>query len=226
VSQALKQRFAVKLAVEELFRTAKFPVFFTLTFAENITDRAEAERRWRRLRERIRRKKSGLRFVGCWQRQSRGAWHLHLVVDDFLNVQWLRPAAIECGFGPQMVLKPMNKPGFRRANAKYVADYVSRYIIRDLSDRGDDWKVRLPVFGGPGARVAVCRFGWARGISKLYRLGREWWSELFAPEQPTFEDYWFIVRLGWQSLLAEEQALLLKESEAVVRWWDPERYPF
>ena len=51
----------------------------TLTFAENITEKAEASRRFNSLRTAL--AGLGIRsYIGCWERQTRGAWHLHLFV--------------------------------------------------------------------------------------------------------------------------------------------------
>jgi len=229
----IKQRFAVKLAVDEILRTAATPVFATLTFKENVTDRGEAEKAWRRLKARIQRKLPDFRCVGTWQRQGRGAWHLHFVADRPLDVLWLRPAAVACGWGQQMTLDYINRNGYRAKARDRVADYITRYIVRDTDERGDDWKVRLPVFCGPRARVSTCRFGWAAGFSRLFRLGMPLWYEFNGGSQarangvrPTFEGYWVVVRMGWESLDAFEKERLLLTSDAINRWWSPERHPF
>ena len=221
-----KLSYAVHVAIAEIARTSRFPTFATFSFAENVTDKAEAAVRWRRLKERMKRKLPDIRMVGVWQRQERGAWHLHVVADRYLDIHWLRPAALECGFGPQLNLKPITVPGsrgFRQNDPRDVARYITRYITRDCES--EDKGVRLVDYTGSARRVTVA-FSWYKGISRLWRLGRQVWSDIYGVERPTFEAYWFVVRLGWEVLSEGQQREVLEGSDAVSRWWDPERYPF
>lgn len=219
-SGKLKLTYAVQLAVAELCRLSKSPVLATFTFAENVCDREEAEVRYRRLKERLRRHTLTLNAVGVWQRQARGAWHLHLVMDRQVSIEWLRPAAVACGFGPFVNLKRIGADGFRQLSPAKVARYISRYVSRDLPD--EDKGARLVAYVG-NARRATVRFGWANGVSRLWRAGRGLFFDMFG-HSPDFESYWFVVRLGWESLTADEKSLAF-ESRGVRSWWDPDRYP-
>jgi len=220
-----KLAFAVQLCVFELCRTSETPTFATLTFADNITDKAEAEIRWGRLRERLRRRCPNLRGVGVWQRQSRGAWHLHLVLDRYIDINWLRPAAQSCGFGSFINLRFVKKfDGFRDMGGPMkVAKYIARYVTRD--ERGpEDKGVRVVCFISRDARVASTRFGWAAGISQLWRYGRAEFYNIFG-HAPSGGEYGLCVRLGWELLTEEQQARLVETSQSVRRWADPEHYP-
>lgn len=223
--------YAVRLAVEEICRTSKRPTFATFTIHENIQDAAEARRRWRCLEARLKRAYGGdLRGVGVWQQQGRGAWHFHWVCDRYLDVVHVRAAAVECGFGQQMRFEPVGKArGFRQhMDVQNVVRYITRYIVRDLEDGGMPKGFRPVQYTGP-SRVATVSFGWVRGMAKLYRLGRDVWSELHpgADSMPTFADYWIVVRYGWESLTGDEKRAALMSSDVVARWWlGPELCPF
>lgn len=223
-----KLSYAVALAVEEIIRTSKAPTFFTFTFAENVTDKAEAARRYRRLKERIKRRHPTVRWVGVWQRQRRGAWHFHAVVDRRMDVVWLRMAGKDCGFGAQLVARAIGEaPGFHQGwSGKRVANYVCRYITRDMVGE-EESGLRVVDYCGDCRRATIA-FRWANGLGRLWRLGRAAWSEMFSQDegQPGPDSFWFLVRLGWETLTADEQGQALRESDGISRWWDPERYPF
>jgi hypothetical protein len=74
-----KKRFAVQKDVEGFARQWGEDNCgeLTLTFAENITEKSEASRRFNSLRPALF-ALGVLSFIGCWERQMRGAWHLHL----------------------------------------------------------------------------------------------------------------------------------------------------
>lgn len=227
-----KLAYAVTLGIAELCRSSKgIPVFATFTFRENITDKAEASKRWRRLKERLRRGIGArsvvpLQGVGVWQRQKRGAWHLHYVFNQFLGIVELREAAEACGFGPMLNLrfikKGVNAPGLWKPQR--VVSYMVRYLTRDLDDQ--DKHVRAVDY--LGTRRATTSFGWANGFAKLYRAGRAAWSDLYAEDlgQPCLDNYWFIIRLGWEVMSYEEKSFIAQSSDAVKRWWDPKAFPF
>jgi len=219
-----KLRYAVELSVSEICRTAKRPTFDTFTFADNCQDKHEAGRRWRRLKARLKRHYHGLRAVGVWQRQARGAWHLHVLFDRWLDVVRVRAWALECGFGSQLNMRSVKEaPGFRSWTIKRVAQYISRYITRDIDD--EDKHVRVVDYTGD-TRLCTTAFRWAHGIAYLWRKGRAVFSEIYNCRPATFEDFWFIIRLGWEDCSDEERVSILKSSDAVARWWDPDRYPF
>lgn len=220
-----KLAYAVQLCVEEVCRGSSSPIFATFTFAENITSKAEAEIRWGRLRERLRRRHPNLHGVGVWQRQSRGAWHLHLVLDRMLEITWLRSSALSCGFGTFINLRFVKKmDGFRDMGGPIrVARYIARYVTRD--ERGlEDKGVRIVCFIGRGTRVASTRFGWAQGLSQLWRYGRAEFFSIFG-HPPGPGEFNLCVRLGWELLSAEEQQRLHLTSASVRKWADPDEYP-
>jgi len=224
-SHQWKLAFVVQVCVQELCLDSERPTFATFTFKDNITDKGEAEMRWGRLRERLRRRAPTLKGIGVWQRQSRGAWHLHIVFDRQISIEWLRPAALECGFGSFINLRFVKEMcGFRdMGGALRVSRYIARYITRN--ERGpEDKGVRLVCFVNRESRIASTRFGWAQGVSQLWRYGRAEFFQIFG-HAPTGDEYMLCVRLGWELLDGEERERLLASSRSVSRWHNPDRFP-
>ena len=165
------------------------PVMGTATFAENITDKKEATKRFRRVLERIRRhyKLQGVKveLAGAWQRQERGAWHPHFICSKPLPVDWLRALLVECGFGRQCRLdfiKPRN--GFRHVGSRHAVSYIARYVTRDFSSTADAKGARLSFFFGV-ARGSCRGWSFAGGLSRLHRLGCKAW---YGPEADWVND--------------------------------------
>jgi len=224
--------YCVALAIDELCKRGT-AVFATFTFQENVTSKAEAERRWRNLKTRIQRRVPTVLGVHIWQRQKRGAWHIHAVFNQPLDVSWLRPVAIECGFGTFLDLRYVGgaRGGFETWDKKKVAAYITRYITRDLAD--EDRGARLVGYTGQ-ARVATQRFNWARGLAHLYRCGRAEWRRMFLDGaldtdwdyKEWEQSYWFAVRLGWEIQSHKDQQRLLENSKGVRDWWFESKDPF
>jgi translation elongation factor P/translation initiation factor 5A len=128
---------------------------------------------------------------------------------------------MECGFGTFVDLQSIRpNAGFHYKGPGKVAAYLTRYMARDLSE-GEG--VRQVVYMG-GARVATTRFNWSRGMSYLYRKGKEMYLDLYH-QLPKFDQYWFTIRLGWESLSEEEQDYLILSDKGVRRWWEKTAYP-
>lgn len=234
---ASKAKFCVELAVEELvkrsIRKGLRPIMSTVGFAENLTDKEEAERRWKLLRQRIERRYPNIVGVHTWQTQKRGAWHIHAVWSNFVDVNWLRAAALECGFGPQMKLRFIDCQygGFDSVSIRDVCRYITRYISRDFRERVDG-RHKLIGYVGRSRAGFLCQnnFHWANGLSRLYRLGQASWLEMglseFIDGQLYEQGFWFVCRLGWESLSHEEQDRLLQVDKAVCRWFYAVDDPF
>lgn len=207
----------------------------TLSFHDNVVDIAAAKKRWRRLKERMRRHLDGVRCAGAWQRQGRGAWHYHGVADRFIDVNWLRAVAVECGFGPQMKLryvqvvqrtssassKLLNEYSWSLAR---VSNYITRYVARDMMNDSVEPGVRVVDYFGD-CRVCTTAFAWAGGFARLYRAGRGAWFDFYG-EAPRWDDYHAVVELGWHHLTEDEQARVLQESDAVFKWRCPDLVPY
>jgi len=223
--------FALACSIRELCRQYPDSISGDATFQENITDVGEAHRRWRNLLARLERKYPKLKIVGVWERQKRGAWHVHYVASARIDVGWMRDNAIACGFGPQMKLQPVHgRDGFRSKGVEGAVSYCCKYLAKEL-DKAEEG-VRM-VFYHNRSRYASTRFRWVGGMAKLYRKGRSLYSETFGiiPNRKLSGAMPLIMRMGWECLTGDEQWDLLVSSELVRRWWygpcgDESPFPF
>lgn len=229
-SSRARSQLVLTQAMRWIIDSSENPIMGTLTCAENIADKKEVQKRFRRVLERVRRhfKAKGLKvsLAGAWQRQDRGAWHPHFICSRPLDVVWLRALAVECGFGVQLRLdyiKPYR--GFRHYGSNKAIGYIARYVTREFSDTADSKGVRLTFYFE--CERGTCR-GWsfAGGLARLHRLGcrhffgseetfksEDWYYErgekLPAIMRPSeegegwlapMEKWRYLVRLGWDSL--------------------------
>jgi len=149
----------------------------TLTFAENITEKEEASRRFNSLRSALF-ALGILSFIGCWERQMRGAWHLHLLValahpvrnqpDARVYLQGLRDIIcgtaenehkdgllVKRGFGYIHHLAPIKKTAAR------FAGYFTSYLTKTWKAiQGEKKRVRLITYARNVSRCASVHFSW------------------------------------------------------------------
>jgi hypothetical protein len=160
--------------------------FLTLTFSDNVKSHKEASRRFNSLATHFLK-----RFFGVWmlvrERQIRGAWHYHVLVDcrgdirtgvDFdqiaegeyssaslrLRALWklLRLRLPAYGFGRSELL-PIRKES--EAIAKYIGKYISKHIQgRTAEDKG----VRLVSYSADFVRSSA-KLAWHSDVSREWR---------------------------------------------------------
>lgn len=218
-----------------------------LTFWENVTNKAFASKCWHKLSKAILRKYPDVRIVGVWARQGRGAWHIHAVVNQRIEVNWLRSTAFRCGFGPQMLLREIDDdPRSPVKLARYIAGYCTD---KNGLDPERDKGVRRTIFVGSHVRFVDMRY--KSSLKRVVSLGRaveqeinrdEWgsmsdferhWSgrqgrkrsyETWGEWYTRNRDYWF--SLGWDSLSAEEREELLELDEFTTRYLATGRWAY
>lgn len=131
----------------------------TLTFAENVTRKATATKRFKAIAYWLRRR--GVQYVVTWQRQARGAWHAHLVLSERVNVVNLRSWAVAHGWGKFVNVRPVEQAG-------NMLRYLVRYLTRDMEEAAG---ARMRVTGGSVLnRVGTVRFNWQAGRARLWRF--------------------------------------------------------
>jgi len=165
--------------------------FLTLTTKDNCEDAAEFSRRWNSFRTNYLSKSPHFRqFLGTFERQTRGSWHLHLLVvltDDirtgvdfeafakgsyrsappYLRGLWreLRAKLVLYGFGRHELL-PI------RSNAEGMARYMGKYISKHIGARKEEDK---------GKRLVTASNDWLKNNSKFAWNtdgGKEWRRKL------------------------------------------------
>lgn len=163
--------------------------FLTLTFADNVREWREAQRRFNSLLSHVLRKRYRCGVI-VGERQKSGRVHFHLVVvlaedirsgadfaaferreyrsaNDALRAEWAfwRKTAPKYGFGRTELL-PV------KSNAEGIGRYVGKYVAKHVGQRvrGDKGARIVRFFGyGPGERKASCRMGWATRGGWLWR---------------------------------------------------------
>lgn len=200
--------------------------FWTFTFAENQQDKAYAERCLGRLEDKLRR--MGAEWYHVWELQKRGAWHVHMLVNRYLDVGWLRPWMQARGWGPIMKGVKVHDDGSRRRVASYLVKYLRKGVgfqRRMVEGRMSLQDAELMPQEAPPApacmavavvplahkKLAGCSLG-ARVANTLWRWnpwisGRPaaylWWvgRSMFVElfgEQPRWKDISTCIRLGYE----------------------------
>lgn len=94
-----KTKFIAEASIERFFFKHRVVYVWTFT-SRDVVSKAVAEARFKPFKDLIARKGKEMLFV--WELQARGAWHVHLVTDAFLDVNKLREFMVDRGWGPQM----------------------------------------------------------------------------------------------------------------------------
>jgi len=154
--------------------------YWTLTTARNVTSKAEAEAIAKPLWDRIRNK--GGKRLHFWERQERGAWHVHFVTDIYLDVNELRGWLVDRGWGPQMRAERVRESnarfqpgqGWSTDNSRYLRliRYLQKYVTKSICD--DQGKHVKPFGGDRASKVGTIKFSWVPWIrpgSYLYAMG-------------------------------------------------------
>lgn len=160
--------------------------FLTLTFQENIEDKKEADRRFNSFATGVLGKHFGA-WVKVCERQKRGAWHFHILIDCKVDIRtgynpkrgkrkrsanpalrnyWriLGEKYKSYGFGFRSELEPM------KSNSVAIAKYVSKYVEKHLSvRRKEDKGKRLISYSKDFPRAWRLGFMFLGSGSKLWR---------------------------------------------------------
>ena len=176
--------------------------FLTLTFAQDIKDPQEAQRRFNSLATNVLRTRY-LEYIRVWERTKKGRIHYHLLVVlpvdirtgvDFaelgagcytsagpeLRKEWAfwRKTAKEYGFGRTELL-PV------KSTAEGIARYVGKYISKHISQREEQDKGFRLVEYSRGARQVSTRFAFNSSGSHDWRRK----LELFCAYVSGFKGY-------------------------------------
>lgn len=186
-----KSKFIASESILNFFRTHRRVWFLTFTepgrkVGEAFWSKFEAEERFKPFRDYCARHDLDLLVV--WERQQRGSWHPHCLVDGFIDVSWCRPWMVARGWGQQMRFEQIIGLGRDRArwNGRYwesdngadlkslrVVNYLMKYLTK--SQYGVELSVKKKLFGGRMRnRVGTTNFKWMpeeKAGSYLYAMG-------------------------------------------------------
>lgn len=146
-----------KKRVRHLVKAMDADTLLTLTYRENQTDLALCKKHLKEFNRRMERVIPGFRFVGAFERQKRGAWHVHMAVNripaqlqhkgakvksyNVIRAVW-RAVAGEHGGNIDLSAKKRNSG---RKTAR-IASYLSKYLLKAFED-GEDFKNRWTKYG-------------------------------------------------------------------------------
>lgn len=98
--------------------------YWTFTFQSLVSDKAVAEVAFGKFTDLLRRR--GAEWVHVWELQKRGAWHVHVLVNCYLDVISLRPWMVQRGWGPQMRVERLHDGPCRERVARYLVKYLTK----------------------------------------------------------------------------------------------------
>lgn len=220
-----KTRYLAELSIEQFLRDNPRRSYF-YTFTEpprpdgNFRTKTEAEAALKPFLDVLakdRRRDPTIGWLVFWERQKRGAWHPHILLNRRFDIGWLRPWMMERGWGEQMFLKHVVH-GFEsdgrgpRIGPARLVKYLVKYLTKAQTD--DTVEPRKKFFGGShSAKAGTVKFKWApwfEPTAMLFFYGRQLYVEMHG-EQPTFHAMAYVIRLGVEAT----------DWLSVDPWWMP-----
>lgn len=202
MSTRAKTRYVAEHSLYAFARRNPLFYFWTNTFAEDVT-KAEAERRFKPLRDLLDRR--GFKGLFFWERTQKGRWHLHWVVDHYIDVNRLRPWLVARGWGQQMVVRRVEASPARFDGNTWRSDesavrgvvlYLIKYCTKSLVDsEGTKKRVFTASSGVKLGTVAFSWVPWVNPTSMLYAAGKAMWIVIHG-HLPKWGSFREVVRLG------------------------------
>lgn len=142
-----------KTRVRRLCKSMGLDALLTLTYRANVTDSSLSRKHLKEFVRRIRRVVPGFAYVAAFEKQKRGAWHIHLAVHALpRELQWSgckvksysvvraiwRSVTGELGGN----IDQSRRKRSSQSSAAKIAGYLSKYMIKAFED-GDDWSNRF-----------------------------------------------------------------------------------
>ncbi len=141
-----------KTRVRHLCKAAGVDTMLTLTYRENMTDWATLKRHVKEFNRRMAKVIPGWFYVAAYERQQRGAWHVHMAVH---RVPRMITHALGCKVKSYSVIRAVWRAvvGDLGGNADLqaskrlrapsrIASYLSKYMVKAFAD-GDAWSNRF-----------------------------------------------------------------------------------
>jgi hypothetical protein len=177
-----------KQRVRHLCKARGYDTMVTLTYAANMTDRELLGRHLQEFHRRMGKLIPGWSYVAAYERQKRGAWHVHMAVHrlprdlpsrsgvivkswNVIRAVW-RSITGELGGNVDVQARKRNS---RRAPSK-IAAYLSKYMTKDFAE-GELWSNRF----------SASKFKTGEGIPPAERI-RFVGYDLFEVARVVFDD--------------------------------------
>jgi len=139
----------------------------TITFKDNILDKKEAASRWNVLKTSLKAIIPIFRYIAVWERQKRGAWHMHLLVSaptvsnkklrEYFN-NYSSASSLNIGF-----VKIFWTTG---NDFKGIKNYLTKYLLKESREKG----VRYVGYSMNWIRKVKGAFTFAGGQARKWRV--------------------------------------------------------
>ena len=167
---------------------------------ESHWTKSQSEKRFKPFADLCRRRK--LEYLFVWELQKRGSWHVHVLVNRWMDVMKIRPWMVKRGWGPIMRVERVTECF---TDDKYRGHHIGpgrvvQYLIKYLT-KCKTTEPRKKFFGG-NAKQSTTRFKWVPEYSPygyLFAKGRDAWEKA-GTSAPSAER----IREGWWQEGAEE----------------------
>jgi len=218
-----------RLSIEQFFvrnfRAERAVYFWTFSepgraAGESLWTKDQAEAHFKPFRDLCARR--GVELLVVWERQARGSWHPHCLVNRFLDVNRVRPWMMARGWGPQMRAELVRVhrvytndgggAGWKKTieGERYVVRYLTKYVTKGMQG---DLSAKKKLFSGSArVKAGTTRFKWLPHIKAgayLFAAGIELFSVLYG-RPPKFHDMATVIRIG-----VEETGWA-----AIDPWWE------
>lgn len=142
-----------KTRVRRLCKSMGLDALLTLTYRANVTDSALSRKHLKEFVRRIRRVVSGFAYVAAFEKQKRGAWHIHLAVHALpRELQWsgckVKSYSVVRAIWRSVTgdlggnIDQSRRKRSSQSSAAKIAGYLSKYMIKAFED-GDAWSNRF-----------------------------------------------------------------------------------
>ena len=165
-----------KTQVRRLIKAKNLDTMLTLTYKENVEDRARMARDFDVFMKRIRRIFPHFQYVCVFERQKRGAWHAHMAVQRVQSHYLHRGVLVKSYDLLRAVWRAVVGEGnvdisrarrHSQRNIAKLAGYLSKYLSKTFDDggQGDSYRASGKALPSLLSFVALLRLSMMRGLT-------------------------------------------------------------
>jgi hypothetical protein len=141
-----------KTKVRRICKSMGVDALLTLTYRENMEDLATCKKHMKEFVRRLRALIPGFAYVAAFERQKRGAWHVHMAIHKLpFNLAWagvkVKSYAVVRAVWRRVVgdlggnIDESRKKRHSRKSPAQMASYISKYILKAF-EQGEDYSNR------------------------------------------------------------------------------------
>jgi hypothetical protein len=140
-----------KTQCRRLVKVMGLDALLTLTYRENVTDLQQCKRHLKEFVRRIRRVIPGFAYFAAFERQKRGAWHVHMAIHRLpLNLGWqgvkVKSYSVVRAVWRGVVgdlggnIDQSRRKRSSGSTAAKIAAYLSKYMLKSFAEMGADFE--------------------------------------------------------------------------------------